>query len=921
MRPVHLCISAFGPYAGNTCINLNALGRSGLYLITGDTGSGKTTIFDAITYALFGEASGSNREPNMLRSKYANPETPTFVELRFTNSGKEYQIRRNPDYERPSKRGDKNTLQKAEAELIMPDGQVITKIKDCNEAIKDILGIDRNQFSQIAMIAQGDFLKLLLASTEERKRIFRQIFKTELFQSLQEILKMEASSLTRECEVLRNSVRQYTDGILCDENDVLSVELRAAKLNPANSSDLLTVLDRLIEKDQSEILDLDEKRKALDVSLSISNKQLGKAVEIHKTRISLMEISKKLPLIETSLSLAKAELELENSRESERVQLSEQITTITFTLSRYDDLEAKRSSYLQNAKDLENKKRDSLDRQKELSELTERLKTYRNESEGLKDAGLEAESISGRIRVTQERIKQLSDLSKSNDEYLKLVSEQENLLIMYKKAVEEASTKRTEYLRMNRLFLDEQAGILSAGLVDGLPCPVCGSTEHPNPAGMSKEAPSEVLLEQAKQTLEYAESSERTLSTQLGTLRGVIQAKQEELTKKSLDIIGTSDIDHVSDEIASHFKLADAEHQSLSKKHHKLLSDLARRDLLNDWMIKSELKQEELRDLVTRSTQEATALEASLLESEKAMGEASGMLFFPDKKSATEQIDRLKKVKSDLLKSLEQAKKNYEEANNSLLHLKGQEESLSKSLSTAEEIDEKVEMEEKLRLEEEKKKCENVYSDVDLRLKSNLRAKTNIEKQACELIAAESKWSWVKALSDTANGTLSGKEKIMLETYIQMTYFDRIVARANTRFMKMSGGQYELKRSTEAENNQKQSGLDLSVIDHYNGSERSVKTLSGGESFKASLSLALGLSDEIQSSAGGIRLDTMFVDEGFGSLDEESLRQAINTLSGLTEGNRLVGIISHVSELKLKIDKQLVVTKDTSGGSHVAVVV
>ena len=179
----------------------------------------------------------------------------------------------------------------------------------------------------------------------------------------------------------------------------------------------------------------------------------------------------------------------------------------------------------------------------------------------------------------------------------------------------------------------------------------------------------------------------------------------------------------------------------------------------------------------------------------------------------------------------------------------------------------------------------------------------------------------MRALSDTVNGTLSRQEKIALETYVQMACFDRIIQRANVRFMVMSGGQYELKRRTVAENNRSQSGLELDVIDHYNGSERSVKSLSGGESFKASLSLALGLSDEIQSTAGGIRLDTMFVDEGFGSLDEESLQQAIQALTGLTEGNRLVGIISHVSELKERIDKQIIVTKERTGGSHVEIVV
>lgn len=245
---------------------------------------------------------------------------------------------------------------------------------------------------------------------------------------------------------------------------------------------------------------------------------------------------------------------------------------------------------------------------------------------------------------------------------------------------------------------------------------------------------------------------------------------------------------------------------------------------------------------------------------------------------------------------------------------------LTAQLKDAEEIDVDTEKKRQTELTTEKADLTKAITVISSRLDRNGEALKNIRKGSGRLTEVETKWTWVKALSNTANGNIGGKEKIMLETYVQMTYFDRILARANTRFMIMSGGQYELKRRIEAENNRSQSGLELDVIDHYNGTERSVKTLSGGESFKASLSLALGLSDEIQSSAGGIRLDTMFVDEGFGSLDDESLQQAMRALYGLTEGNRLVGIISHVSELKEKIDKQIVVTKEKSGGSRAEIV-
>ena len=241
-------------------------------------------------------------------------------------------------------------------------------------------------------------------------------------------------------------------------------------------------------------------------------------------------------------------------------------------------------------------------------------------------------------------------------------------------------------------------------------------------------------------------------------------------------------------------------------------------------------------------------------------------------------------------------------------------------LKDREEIDEDKAAKRKKELTDQKNDADVHIKEINARASANRSIYKALKKQVESIADTEQKLRWVKALADTAGGNLQGREKVMLETYVQTAYFDRIISRANVRFMVMSGGQYELKRSSTADNNRSQSGLSLDVVDHYNGTERSVKTLSGGESFKASLSLALGLSDEIQASAGGIRLDTMFIDEGFGSLDEESLQQAMRALSGLAESDRLVGIISHVPELKEKIDRQIRVIKDRSGGSRVEII-
>ena len=293
---------------------------------------------------------------------------------------------------------------------------------------------------------------------------------------------------------------------------------------------------------------------------------------------------------------------------------------------------------------------------------------------------------------------------------------------------------------------------------------------------------------------------------------------------------------------------------------------------------------------------------------------------FENKSVALEEKAKLEMLKNTIEEAIEKEKTNFENNEKNIAAIKSRVEENQKLLATAKEIDVFALQCKQAELKGEKESVMTLQKSVHSQRVANVISLENIKQKSDEINVVEEKWMWVKSLSNTANGNISGKEKIMLETYIQMTYFDRIINRANSRLLVMSGGQYELVRRKEAENNRSQSGLELDVTDHYNGTKRSVKTLSGGESFMASLSLALGLSDEIQSSAGGIRLDTMFVDEGFGSLDEESLSQAIRALSSLAEGNRLVGIISHVNELKERIEKQIVVKKEKSGGSRVSIV-
>lgn len=382
---------------------------------------------------------------------------------------------------------------------------------------------------------------------------------------------------------------------------------------------------------------------------------------------------------------------------------------------------------------------------------------------------------------------------------------------------------------------------------------------------------------------------------------------QEEEIEKSLALIGQQ------------MDALEKSEKELQKKLEVAKEAVAEKQKLEAEIPELEQMQKKLQEEEQERKDQLLVSERDKANAEEQAVKVRGKLEFPEKAEAEQKIKELDKQKKEIDKNLNAAQKAFQDCSQSVEVAKTKKKTLEKQIAGNKETD----MEELVQARQEvsgaKKELQKQMEEIRIRYENNLKIRNAIDKQSAKLLELERNWTQAREISDTVNGKIKGgsKEKIKFETYIQTNYFDRIIARANTRFMVMSGGQYELKRQTDTDDRKSQSGLELNVIDHYNGSERSVKTLSGGESFKASLSLALGLSDEIQASAGGIQLDTMFVDEGFGSLDEESLEQAMKALNGLTEGNRLVGIISHVQELKARIEKQIVVTKEKAGGSRV----
>ena len=935
MRPLKLTISAFGPYAGRTELDMDGLGESGLYLITGDTGAGKTTIFDAVAYALYGEASGENREPGMLRSKYADDDTPTFVELLFSYRDEKYLVRRNPEYERPAKRGNGKTLQKADAELTMPDGRVIAKVRDVNAAVKTILGVDRSQFSQIAMIAQGDFLKLLLADTRERQGIFRDLFHTRPYQALQDRLREESGKLGKEWEKEKNSIAQYIRGIVCDPDGEFSLRLQKAKEGELPLSEILDLLSEILSGDRKETEETEEIRAEAEKRLEDIKRELDRLEEFKKAGEQLSRVRKAKEECRIRLLKAKEEKKAEEGRKQEQEDLSRREAALQAELGEYELLEKREKELLAVEKEKERLHEDCGKIQEQLRRQTEFLSALKEEREGCSHAGEQKERLQREKDQADAEQAELRSFAEELKKYRELLKEFYACQEGYRRAAEEAERIADNYRRKNRAFLDGQAGILAEGLREGEPCPVCGSLHHPSPAFQSGKAPSEAELKEAQKAAEEAQQKAEEASEKAGSRRGGLEEKRKSLTERLRSLLGETECRKLEESRAGEelFLPGAVWEAGLTQRWNGLREKrkalflgmereeeaLKKRTELDGRILKEENVFAKMQERLSEEKQKQAALGSREEALYAQIKERKERLQYAGYREALEEKKRLETRKKQLERISEQVQKEFTEAEAQKSRLEGEEEQLIKSLAGKDAGEEGTLKEEKERLLLHCAALREKEKELHARISRNSDAQRELEKETRAQQDLEKKWGWVRALSNTANGNIPGREKMMLETYIQTTYFDRIIRRANLRFLTMTGGQYELERSREG-GVKSQSGLELNVIDHYNGTKRSVRTLSGGESFKASLCLALGLSDEVQSQAGGIRLDTMFVDEGFGSLDEESLRQAIQTLMGLAESRRLVGIISHVGELKEKIDRQILVEKGRTGGSKVTLI-
>lgn len=927
MRPLKLIVTAFGPYSGRTEFDFEKLGKSGLYLITGDTGAGKTTIFDAITFALYGRASGSSRSSDMLRSKYAEADVPTEVELDFEYRNKTYKIKRSPEYLRPKKRGEGFTAESARAEFYCGDTLFNGKIEEVNSEIEKVMGVTREQFMQIAMIAQGDFMKLLFADSEERKKIFRGIFKTENFDRLTDRLKEEYRLAAESAESSQKSILQYISGTVCGEEDGLfalknTLSEKSARLDKALAEDVLQKIDEVISADKNIFAQLSAEIEKTDKLLAEVNQIIGKCAAFENAKRELDSAKKQLEAETPKFADAENSLKSAKERLPKAEAFANEKAEIVRVLPRYDELEITEKNCADTEKKIKICANEIEKIRADLSALSENFTRLGEEKKSLENAGENIEKLNAEREKLLREYKSAEALKTQIGEYSAYLGGFEKAQALYKAAAEKSSAAAENYEKLNRAFLDEQAGLLAEGLKEGCPCPVCGSKIHPAAAKKSAHAPSKEQVEAAKKMYQKLSAEDEIASKKCSEISGKLKEKKsavesgaEALDFPTIEAAGELLPKKISEIICSGKEIASRIEAENGK--------LSRRREIDKLLPETEKKINGLQGLLTEKKAEQASLAATLKGYTELAEKTRAEFKFESRIFAQKRIDELENERKKIESEYAAAELLQKTCAEKIIALKQQIKTLENQLLSFGDGDFSAETEraKKAELERRRKELADKSAELQNRITVNSTAAKNIGDGLAELLECERFLSMISALNDTARGGIAGKVNIALETYVQTTYFDRIIIRANRRLLVMTENQYELKRRIEGDAKRGQKGLELDVIDHANGTVRSVKTLSGGESFMASLALALGLSDEVQACAPGIKPDTVFIDEGFGSLDDEALRLAVKTLDDLSGGERFVGIISHVAELKEKIGKQIIVTKNKYGGSRAEIVV
>ncbi len=872
MKPLKLTMSAFGPYAKETTIDFTKLGDNGIFLVTGDTGAGKTTIFDAISFALYGEAAGGNdrRSAKSFRSDYATLKDETYVEFEFRHKDHIYRIRRNPGYEAAKKRGDGTMERKSDAELTdLESNETWVGPKTVNDRAMEIIGLTRDQFSQTVMIAQGDFLKILTAKSDERKALFQKLFKTEDYAELQKRLKERNDRATEQRKKLDNTILDAAARINPEQDYPGDEPFEVYKRDARYAENLLAATGSLIGYEEKRLEEAKLGYSKAEEAVAQAAKQIEEARRTNDA-LDLFEANKRdfAELTASEGEIEEKRRQMEAARHAERVKPSEEMFNLT--QSQIEESE------------------------KTLAELCskceaneKRLPEARAALEAAQKALPEADKLHDRAQRLKDSLTPLATLNTVvDDEAL----QRRNM----EYALRESKAANDRYRKVRDAFFRSQYGLIAEELQEGRPCPVCGSVHHPEPAMRSDDAATQQQMLKAEEERNRKEKELNEIELELSRLTATADALRKQL--EDAGIAPDTQKLEVSQEIAECEK-RETELRSAEKTANETLQKLGQAAEAD----KAEMQTEKghLEKLRASSADLARQYDEAVREQNFASREAyKAALRSPEFIEALDRNIREYEMKKHKLEAdIETAKLNLEGC-------------VRKDITAME-----------LQLSEmrgERERLHGMETQMISLLTTHRDARREIDDACKRRSTQEEDWKRWDELYKVCSGQLTQKVKITFETYVQQYHFKQVVAAASRRLSMLTDGMFELELKKEAMDLRRQSGLDLDVLDHRTDKLRDVSTLSGGESFLASLSLALGLSDVVQAESGGVRLDTMFIDEGFGTLDENALKNAIDLLASLAEGQRLVGVISHVAELGERIDRKIIVRKMLNG-SHVEI--
>lgn len=875
MKPIQLVLSAFGPYVERTVIDFSALGEEGLFLIAGDTGAGKTTIFDAISFALYGEASGGKekRKSKSFHSDYVSDQTETYVELTFRHRGETWWIRRNLEYQRPAKKKkdgmETTTRQAADAQMRNEDtGEEILRMDDVNRRVRELLGLTQDQFTQTVMIAQGDFLKILTASSDDRKKLFRDLFHTNLYVDLQSRLQEKNRACADEQKALEQVILS-AEGKIDPDAEFAEREILLSYCGQIQHTDALcALLARLIEQEKAaqEQARAQKKEAADQIGALIAAVTEGERVN----RDFADWESKKARL--AALTAGQGEIDAQRAalaaaRRAQQLETDEALMRRTRR-----DMDAQRTALSEAQAALEQAK-------KALPEAETRMK--------------EAESRGGEIHALLAQAKQMEDCLPVLGEVERLKAALDTQKRELQRLTEDSSRAQAAYTAAQNSYYLSQAGLLAHELKAGQPCPVCGSTAHPCPAQITPETVTRQALEQAAKRRETAEKAQSDAATRLAANRAALDEREDRLRALKIGA------DETRQRLAARI---DAAHQAAADRQREIDEARSAYQTLDK-------RKTAAQSAVDAAQKQLAALEKDLRAQTEAFEQKRAAHGFEDEASY-----RLAKRTNADIERLDREIRNFDEQKRTLA---AQTHELEDRLSGRQRTDLAALQNRRAAALDRQAKAENAEKAMVRKLTLHESADREIRQANAAIQKKRGKWQIIQELYTCCAGIAAGnpRAKLTFEAYVQQYYFRFVVAAANKRLTRLTDGMFTLRVMREAANRVSQSGLDLEVLDRSTGQARDVSTLSGGESFLASLALALGLSDAVQSQSGQIRMDAMFIDEGFGSLDENALRSSIDVLLELADGKRLIGIISHVQELEERIDKQIVVTKTPNGST------